>query len=137
MISADAEELRALAGALASLGDAEDILDALAAYEQRKTQERFSRGVDPQGKAWQPLTPKYARAKARRGRGSAGINLNTGALSRSVRAFVEGADVVVGGGAAHASRVQALRPFLGFDAEDTELASIISTAVEKAFDAAA
>lgn len=117
------------------------VMGDIGEYLVESTRHRFSTQVDPDGEAWQPLSPEYARRKNQgkvkvggtpiRDRSSDDLLLLTGNLEDQIAAQSGDTEVIVGSPARYAATHQfgreniPARAFLGLSVDDLREVSAI------------
>lgn len=100
----------------------------------QSTERRFRSQAAPDGQPWAPLSPAYARRKARKGRGDLLLVYN-GYLASTLRYQVSGDELMVGSDRQYAAVHQfgnpdqniPARPFIGLSADDrTDILEILN-----------
>lgn len=95
--------LAALQAAADALGSPRPLLRDIGEALLHSTQDRFSRQTDPEGNAWEPLSPRYQRRK----KYNANKILTLRGYLRGTLAFQESdQDVVLGSNLPYAARMQ-------------------------------
>lgn len=79
------------------------MLEDMGEYLVRSTRERAARQVAPDGTAWQPLSPRYKRAKERKRPGVPMLKYDFHMLGDRFFSQVEGRDLLVGSTAPQAA----------------------------------
>lgn len=126
----DAQALASIRSAIAAIGDPARVLGNIGQQLVNSTRGRFTTETDPDGLPWAALSPRYARAKARKYPGQ-GILRRENRLYESIVAQVDDATLLVGTNVTSKgfpysasmqlgapSRNVPPRPFLGVSAED-------------------